>query len=60
MQPSHEESSALHLFIPQLLGLTVTRIRALNYLHGGTQNLPISPNEFEEATERVGAALVDS
>lgn len=53
------ESSVLHLFLPQLLGLSVGRVRALNEWHGDTKSLPISAFELEEATERVGAALVD-
>ncbi|KAF8602722.1 Mak10-domain-containing protein [Ceratobasidium sp. AG-I] len=52
MQPLNEDSSVLHLFMPQLVGLPVGRIRALNEWHGGTQNMPISPFELEEATER--------
>lgn len=59
LQPLNEEASVLHLFVPQLTGLSVGRIRALNDWRGGTQNMPISPAELEEATERVGAALVN-
>lgn len=45
--------SVLHLFCHHLVGLSVGRIRALSEWRGGTQNMPVTPNELVEGTERL-------
>ncbi|CAE6479222.1 unnamed protein product [Rhizoctonia solani] len=52
-KPVNPDRPVLQLFLSQLLGLSITDIRAVNDWPVGTESLPMSPEDLEETAERL-------